>query len=85
MQFNLYILCCFNPFYSEILENEINKLLEEKKDIITLLYNSLFEIKNENKNIEYSFFPEKLRSNAFNLLSVIISLDKKYYDIISLT
>ena len=84
MQYNLYILSCFNPFYREILENEIDKKLKENKDIITLLYNSLFEIKNENNNLEYSFLPEKLRSNAFNLLAIIISLDKKYYDKISL-
>ena len=83
MQYNLYILCCFNPFYSEILENEIEKKLEEKKDIITLLYNSLFEIKNEKFNTEYLNL-EKLRSNTFNFLSIIISLDKQFYDIISL-
>ena len=81
---NLYILNCLNPIYSEVLKKEIEKKLEEKKDIISLLYDSLFkmEINEDNNNKGNIFFDDQLRSKIFNFLSKVISLDKKYYDII---
>ena len=83
IKYNLYILCSFTPFYNELLKNEIEKKLSEKKDIISLLYNCLFKIENDdNNNINYLFSDEKLRSNSFILLENLISLDKKYFDII---
>ena len=84
INFNLYILCCFNTYYKEILENEIEKKFREKKDIITILYNFLFKLEKINDNFEYFFSNDQLRSNAFNFLSILISIGKKYFDIISI-
>ena len=85
LEYILYILCCFNQFYLELLANEIESLLKEGKDIIYILYNSLFNlgVYKDDSNMNYLFSKEKVRSNAFNLLSIIISIDKKYFDIIS--
>ena len=85
LEYVLLILCCFNPFYIEILENEIDSLLKQNKDIIMILYNSLFNLEENqnNTNINYLFSNDRLRTSAFNLLSIVISIDKKYYDLIS--
>ena len=44
MEYNLYILCSFNSFYSELLDKEIERKLNENKDIISILYTSLFKV-----------------------------------------
>ena len=83
LNYNLYILSSFTPLYNELLKNELEKKMNEKKDIISLLYNCLFKIENEdNSNINYLFSDEQLRNNSFTLLENLISLDKKYYQII---
>ena len=83
LNYNLYILTSFTPLYNDLLKKELEKKMEEKKDIITLLYNCLFKIENEeNSNINYLFSDEQLRNNSFNLLENLISLNKKYYLII---
>ena len=86
LEYALYILCSFNPYYIELLQDGIESLLKQNKDIIIILYNSLFnlEIYKRNTYINFLFSTENLRKNALNLLSIIISIDKKYYDIISL-
>ena len=86
MEYNLFILSSFNSFYGELLDKEIETKLNENKDIILILYNSLFNIEKyeiNNNNFNYLFTSERLRANAFNFLSIIISLDKKYFDMIS--
>ena len=86
IEYNLYILCGFNSFYSELLDFEIETKLNENKDIISVLYNSLFNLEKyqiNNNNLNYLFTSERLRTNAFNFLSIIISIDKKYFDMIS--
>ena len=79
LKYNLYILNCFYPFYSQLLQEEIEKKYNEKKDIIIILYNSLFE---KQKNLSYLFTDEQLRLNAFNFLLTIISLKEEYFNII---
>ena len=86
MEYNLYTLCSFNSFYSELLDKEIEAKLNENKNIISILYNSLFNLEKyeiNNNNLNYLFTSDRLRANAFNFLSIIISIDKKYFDIIS--
>ena len=86
MEYNLYVLCSFNSFYSELLDKEIERKLNENKDIISILYTSLFNLEKyqiNNNNLNYLFTGERLRANAFNFLSIIISIDKKYFDMIS--
>ena len=82
LPYSLYILCSFHIFYSEILENELEKKFKENKDIISILYDCLFKIENNNDNIFYLFDNNKLRENAFHFLSIIITKNKKYFDII---
>ena len=83
LNYNLYILTSFTPLYNDLLKKELEKKMEEKKDIISLLYDCLFKIENEdNNNINYLFSDEYLRNNSFNLLENLISLNKKYYQII---
>ena len=84
IKYNLYILCSFYPIYNELLKNEIEKKLLENKNIIILLYNCIFKIeKDNNNNLCYLFSDDHLRNNSFILLSNLISLDKKYFDMIS--
>ena len=83
IKYNLYILSCFSPFYDDLIKNEIDFKLTENKDIIMILYDCLFNIQKIDENIiNYIFIEDKLRENAFHLLSNIISLDKKYFDVI---
>ena len=81
MEFNLYVLCSFYPFYSELIEKQIEEKLKENKDIVMILYNCLFVLDKykTNNNINFLFSSDKLREKAFNLLSIIISIDKKYF------
>ena len=79
LKYNLYILNCFYPFYSQLLQNEIEKKYSENKDIILMLYNSLFE---KEQNLIYLFTDEQLRLNAFNFLLTLISLKEEYFNII---
>ena len=79
LKYNLYILNCFYPFYSQLLQNEIEKKYSENKDIILILYNSLFE---KEQNLIYLFTDEQLRLNAFNFLLTLISLKEEYFNII---
>ena len=79
LKYNLYILNCFYPFYSQLLQEEIEKKYVEKKDIIGILYNSLFEKK---QDLSYLFTDEQLRLNAFNFLLTIISLKEEYFNLI---
>ena len=79
LKYNFYILNCFYPFYSQLLQNEIEKKYSENKDIILILYNSLFE---KGQNLIYLFTDEQLRLNAFNFLLTLISLKAEYFNII---
>ena len=88
IKYNLYILNSFYPKYNELLKNAIEKKISENKDIITLLYNCIFNIIKENDNDKnqnptYLFSDDQLRKNAFDLLSNLISIDNKYFNIIS--
>ena len=84
IKYNLYILLSFSNIYDELIQKEIDLKLNEKKDIISILYDFLFNIKKiDDNNINYIFSEDKLRENTFQILSKIISLDKKYFDIIS--
>ena len=83
LKFNLYILCSFSPLYNELLKNEIDKRISNNKDIIIILYKCLFEIKaDKNKNLHYLFSDEQLITISFTLLSNLISIDKRYFDIL---
>ena len=77
LKYNLYILNCFYPFYIPLLQSEIEKQYSEKKDLISLLYNSLFHVE---ENMSKLVQNEELRANEFNLLSIIISLKKEYFN-----
>ena len=79
IKYNLYILNCFYPFYSQLLQTEIEKKYNENKDIVNILYNSLFD---HQKNLSYLFMDEQLRTNAFNFLITLICLKKEYFNII---
>ena len=83
LKYNLYMLCSFSPFYNELLEKEIDKKMTDNKDIISVIYKCLFEIKrNENNNYNYLFSDQQLRQNSLSLLSNLISIDKKYFEIL---
>ena len=84
LKYNLYILNCFYPFYSNLLQNEIEKKYTEKKDIINIIYTSLFELDQQKlqKNYPYLFSNSQLRINALNFLSILISLKPEYYNLI---
>ena len=84
IKYNLYILNSFCPKYNEVLKNVIEKKLLEKKDVITLLYNCIFKIiEDKDQNPTYLFSDEQLRKNAFDLISNLISIDQKFFNIIS--
>ena len=81
IEYNLYILTCFSPFYDDLIKKELDIKIEEGKNIISILYDCLFTFqKLDDNNINYIFDQKNLRENAFNILSNIISLDKKYFD-----
>ena len=83
IKYNLYILTSFSPFYDDLIKKEIDSKMEEKKDIISILYECLFSIQQiDENNSNYIFVEDKLRENTFNILSNIISFDKKYFDIL---
>ena len=79
LKYNLYILNCFYPFYEQLLRAEIEKKYSEKKDIITLIYNSLFDSEH---NLSHLVSNEQLISNEYNFLSILISLKEEYFNII---
>ena len=79
LKYNLYILNCFYPFYDQLLGAEIEKKYSEKKDIITLIYNSLFDSEH---NLSHLVSNEQLISNEYNFLSILISLKEEYFNII---
>ena len=76
---NIYILCSFSPLYNDIIKSEIEEKLNENKNIVMILYNLVFDYKNNN----FIFNDDTLKENIFKLLSNIISLDFKYFNIIS--
>ena len=83
LNYNLYILCSFSPIYNEFMKKEIDKRISDNKNIIYVIYKCLFEIKRDkNNNLNYLFSDEQLRANSFSLLSNLISIDKKYFDIL---
>ena len=84
IKYNFYILSCFSPLYDDLIKKEIDSKMEENKNIISILYDCLFSIqKFDENNINYIFSEDKLRENAFQILSNIMSLDKKYFYIVS--
>ena len=83
IKYNLYILSCFSPLYDDLIKKELDSNMNENKDIISILYDCLFSIqKFEDNNINYIFSEDKLRENTFQILSSIMSLDKKYFYIL---
>ena len=85
IKYNLYILSCFSPLYDELIKKEIDSNINENKDVTSILYDCLFNIqKFEENKMNYIFSEDKLRENTFQILSNIMSLDKKYFDIICL-
>ena len=83
ISYNLYILTCFSPFYDDLIKKELDSNMAENKNIISILYDCLFNYQNtDDGSINYIFNEIKIRENAFNVLSNIISLDKKYFDIL---
>ena len=80
IEYNLYILACFSPFYDDLIKKELDIKIEENKNILNILYDCLFTFKKLDDNINYIFDKKNLRENAFKILSNIISLDKKYFD-----
>ena len=83
IKYNLYILTCFSPFYDDLIKKELDSKMEENKDIISILYDCLFKHqKTDDNSINYVFNKKKLRENTFNILSNIINLDKKYFDVL---
>ena len=85
IKYNLYILSCFSPLYDDLIKKEIDSNLKENKDVISILFDCLFNIqKFDDNNINYIFSEDKLRDNSFQILSNIMTLDKKYFDILCL-
>ena len=82
LKYNLFILSSFTPIFNEVLKNDLEKRYKDSKDIIIILYNLLFEFEKIDKNLNYIFSNDELRKNSFNLLTNIISIDKKYFNIL---
>ena len=80
LTYNIYILNCFYPFYEQILKKEVEKKYSENKDLITLLYNSIF---NFEKNLSNLLSNEQLCLNEFNFLSILINLKKDYFNLVN--
>jgi len=85
ISYNLYILICFSPFYDDLIKKELDSNMAENKNknIISILYDCLFNYQNtDDGSINYIFNEIKIRENAFKVLSNIIALDEKYFNIL---
>ena len=83
LKYNLYILNSFFPIYNEFIKKEIDRRITNNKDIIIVIYNCLFEVIKQKEILNYLFSDQRLRDDSFSLLSNIMIIDKKYFDILS--
>ena len=82
LKYEIYAVYGCLKFYQKIIMNYINQIyIKQKQDYILFLYDFLFLIEKDDKTQKinsYKFKDNFIRSNLFNLLTELISLDNNY-------